>query len=1104
MAYVVDRVVICDAFREPDKHYEILSGGKSRLAEGRRPSKRYLVGGRDMKGSLHEIAGNQPLLFDEQAAANEVRNDFVNELRNRVREWRRAGYPMTALVTRRLLEWWFERDDERRALGKRLFFCQQEAVETVVYLFEADGRRKMPETGDLLRYALKLATGSGKTVVMAMLVVWSTLHKRKVAGSQLSTNFLVLVPNLTVQSRVSGRPRGDGLDPSGENNLYSERDLVPPEYAEEFRPNVKVENWQGIPLAGKREDWLPDEVAEEGRFIPASVLRAMRRRAQQDPSAGLRRMLKGWRDCLVFNDEAHHVYGEKRARAGVEPDSIKWSRILQRVSEVARVGLVVDLSATPWYGSGSAKPDGTLFEWLVCDFSVYDAFESGLVKVVRLPDPDERGHIYINLWDDVRGAKTEREYILGCKGAIDNIYSSWKRDFREWAEVFEEMRGPSPVMLCIADNATRAKWLFRHLTTEYELFKNKDSDDPRDWVTIQIDSKVFDADRGSEAVIREIVDTVGQKAKPGERVRCIVSVSMLSEGWDVKSVSHILGLRAFGSPLLTEQVIGRGLRRTDYDVLNQPISERPRGSDETVDAFGIPFLGFPVERRKRPKTGLWDVEKPVPIEPDRKKERFAVCVPNVRAWAVGVTRSLSEALNVEQLPAFPIDSRITPPNIHVKPVVGGQPEEVLTLEEFRNEWPLLKGEFKLTQELFEATNPDTDQSLGVGPSFEDLLDVVRRYVALKVVAVGEALRQDLGMVFWRHQALNILENAVRNASNIGTRPVPIPSDPEILDSRQLRKFHWTGLLAAGERCHTTRVPCHTDLEKRFADFLDRAEGVVRYLKNERFGFSVTYYENQRPRQYFPDFIVAVVESDGREVFWLAETKGEIRPNTAYKESAAETWCQRMTLAGEGRWRYLFLPQKSFDDALGAGVSSFAGLVTAMTRGVLRRQLDFVALEDDRVGRERFKTLLPLYSLRAAAGAFGDGEAVEPKGWVHASEVGKLDQRMFVVQAVGHSMEPTIHDGDYVVFRHAPKGSRQGKIVLAEYRGAADPDTGGAYTVKRFESQKAYGQDDDWRHAAITLRPDNPAYWPIEIAAAGAEHFHIVAEFVAVLKRADGN
>src|ERR1700688_2648271 len=142
-----------------------------------------------------------------------------------------------------------------------------------------------------------------------------------------------------------------------------------------------------------RDDWLPEDVAEEGRFIPASVLRAMRRRAQQDPNSGLRRLLKGWRECLVFNDEAHHVYGEKRARAGEEPDSIKWSRILQRVSEVARVGLVVDLSATPWYGSGSAKPDGTLFEWLVCDFSVYDAFESGLVKVVRLPDPDERGHI---------------------------------------------------------------------------------------------------------------------------------------------------------------------------------------------------------------------------------------------------------------------------------------------------------------------------------------------------------------------------------------------------------------------------------------------------------------------------------------------------------------------------------------------------------------------------------------------------------------------------------------------------------------------------------------------------------------------------------------
>lgn len=323
MAYVVDRVVICDAFQEPGKHYQLLPGGRSKLVEGRRPSMRFLASAKDVKGGIAGVVGKEAGLFDDLSAAAAEQNEFVNQLRNEVRAWREAGYPGTAVVTRRLLEWWFERDEERMAVGRRFFFCQQEAIETAIYLYEVQGRRKMPETGDLLRYALKLATGTGKTVVMALLITWATLHKRKVSGSSLSTNFLVVVPNLTVRDRVSGVPRGDGLDLSGEHNLYDAFEMVPPEYLEEFRPNVLVRNWQSISLEVKRDDWIGEEVVEEGRFIPQSVLRAMRRRARQDPNAPIRRLIGNWRDLVVINDEAHHVYGEKRTKKGEDPEYIK-------------------------------------------------------------------------------------------------------------------------------------------------------------------------------------------------------------------------------------------------------------------------------------------------------------------------------------------------------------------------------------------------------------------------------------------------------------------------------------------------------------------------------------------------------------------------------------------------------------------------------------------------------------------------------------------------------------------------------------------------------------------------------------------------------------
>jgi len=222
----------------------------------------------------------------------------------------------------------------------------------------------------------------------------------------------------------------------------------------------------------------------------------------------------------------------------------------------------------------------------------------------------------------------------------------------------------------------------------------------------------------------------------------------------------------------------------------------------------------------------------------------------------------------------------------------------------------------VSEELFEATNPGSAAQLGIGPTFDELLDVSRGYLNTRVRALEVDGRKsdlrDVGIYFWRRQALDVLENAVRGSGASGVQPVPILGDPEWLDSSMLRRFQWTGILAEGKRCHTNKVPCHTDLERQFADFLDRAKDVVRYFKNERFGFSLTYYEANRPRQYYPDFIVFSLDRDGREVVWIAETKGEIRPNTALKAEAARSWCERISRTSHGSWRFLFVPQREFD------------------------------------------------------------------------------------------------------------------------------------------------------------------------------------------------
>jgi SOS-response transcriptional repressor LexA len=458
---------------------------------------------------------------------------------------------------------------------------------------------------------------------------------------------------------------------------------------------------------------------------------------------------------------------------------------------------------------------------------------------------------------------------------------------------------------------------------------------------------------------------------------------------------------------------------------------------------------------------------------------------------------------VEDLPQIRINPKETPPEVHVRPVIGGAPEAVMTLEQVRREWPVLRTAFLMAEELHQATNPGSAAELGIGPTFDELLDVSRRYLDSRVVPleVGGAKSdpRDVGIYYWRRQALNALDTGIRGAGAAGVEAVPILGSPEWLDSANLRRFQWTGIVAEGNRCHTNKVPCHTDLEKRFADFLDAAKDVVRYFKNERLGFSVTYYESNRPRQYYPDFIIAGHDQDGREVMWLAETKGEVRPNTALKSEAARLWCEKMTGTRYGQWRYMFVQQRKLKAALAAGVLSLADLSEALVRARPEPQLRLISLEDKRVEREAFKSLLPLYTLKAAAGYFGSGEAVEPEGWIEADNVGRIDERMFVCRAVGRSMEPTIRDGDYVVFRAKPAGTRQGKIVLAQYRGPADPDTGGAFTVKRYSSEKEGDDESGWRHSRVVLSPTNPDYQAIVLTEDDAGRVAVLAEFVTVLR-----
>ena len=264
--------------------------------------------------------------------------------------------------------------------------------------------------------------------------------------------------------------------------------------------------------------------------------------------------------------------------------------------------------------------------------------------------------------------------------------------------------------------------------------------------------------------------------------------------------------------------------------------------------------------------------------------------------------------------------------------------------------------------------------------------------------------------------------------------MPILGSPEWLDTAHLRRFQWTGIVADGKRCHTNKVPATPTSRSasRTSSTAPRMSSATS--RTSGFGFSVTYYESNRPRQYYPDFIIAARDRDGREVMWLAETKGEIRPNTALKSEAARLWCEKMSGTKYGQWRYLFVQQRKLESALAAGVKSLAELAESLVVARPEPQLRLISLDDERVKREAFKTLLPLYSLKAAAGYFGRRRGRGARGLGRSGWPRQARRANVRCRAVGRSMEPPIHDGDYCVFRAKPTGTRQGKIVLAQYRG----------------------------------------------------------------------
>jgi len=921
---LVDNPIINSPFEEPTKHWAY-KGGQPVLVNQRRPSGYYL---------RPRTREQQVSLFEEEFVPLEL----VNTLRERVKAWREKGYPGVTSITRRLLNYWWRPERERK-----LFFCQIEAIETLIFLIEAPEAEKQgitipkdepndPQSREkgykpLTRYACKMATGSGKTVVMGMVIAWQVLNKlANPQDKRFSDAILVVCPNLTIKERLQV------LLPWHPRNYYEFFDLVPPALLERLQEGrFQITNWH---LFQPKDDSRSKSVVQRG---------------PESDNAFCRRVLKelgNKKNILVINDEAHHAYRPaqpltpeeleqlpREEREQIEEEfkqATVWITGLDKINAVRGINFCVDFSATPFYIRRTGYEEGSPFPWIVSDFGLVDAIECGIVKIPRVPVDDNTGALipkYFRLWEHInrqlpaserqtarRRAKPE-SVLREAEGALATLASEWKKTFEE----FQKAGSPvPPVLIVVCDNTNLSKVVYEHIAKGHVLRELQNTDEEQ--VTLRIDTKLLkEAESAVEGEtkqeiaerLRKIVDTVGKTEwesegdPPGKNIRCVVSVGMLTEGWDAQNVTQILGLRAFTSQLLCEQVVGRGLRRLNYDDFSEP---------EYVDVYGVPFEVIPVKRKPVSRHESQKVSTLVKALPERK--HLEITFPRVEGFVFDVRHKIKT--NIESLPYLIIDPSSEPTEVVAKPAAGyrvGRPDrlgpgpEVVLHDRnpFHREKRLQATVYEIAAEITRRLKDKEEDWSIRNTLFPQVLNIVWEYLEKRVIVTQDVPLEEIALLKYKQRIVERLTQAIEPDTEAGEPPIlpiierfrPIGSTSEVL-------FKTFKPCVGTVKSHVSHVILDAPRwEHSVAYQLEQIPEVISYVKNDHLGFTIPYEWQGVRHEYYPDYLIRLRQKTGKELKVILEVKGFETEKDRQKEIAAERWVKAVNYHGEfGRWAFV--------------------------------------------------------------------------------------------------------------------------------------------------------------------------------------------------------
>lgn len=978
--------ILNSPYSYPGRHWQLDADGQptGQIVDGRRrsdlitpvpkPKKR-----KGTRGQIEFVLGDAAGLSTPEQEYNPT--PIINEIRGYVDDWRRlpnADQWQVTPETARLLHHWRHHPFE----GIRPFFCQIEAVETAIWLAEVapkltHGRKFLDHlqganaqaNPELVRTALKLATGAGKTTVMAMLIAWQTVNAvRHLGAKHFSRGFLIVTPGITIRDRLRV------LFPNDPDSYYQSRELVPGDMLLDIaRAKIVVTNFHAFKLRERLEVSSVGRALLKGRGPDLQTLETEGQMLQR-----VMPELMGLKNIVVLNDEAHHCYRERVQEQtndegddlrGEEKDEAKknneaarlWISGLESVKRKLGLQAVYDLSATPFFLRGSGYAEGTLFPWTMNDFSLMDAIESGIVKLPRVPVAQNAPGdtlVYRNLWDHIGSAMPKKgrgktanpldplRLPVKLYSALEALYGHYEKTFHAWQQAGITV---PPVFIVVCNNTSTSKLAYDFIsgferenedgtTTlengRLELFRNFADNGtklarPR---TLLIDSEQLESgealdpgfrdmagdeierfrreivtrtgDRAAadkitdQDLLREVMNTVGKVGRLGESIRCVVSVSMLTEGWDANTVTHILGVRAFGTQLLCEQVVGRALRRQSYDL-----NEEGLFNVEYADVLGVPF-----DFAAKPVV--------VAIIPPRETVRVYALSPERDALEIRFPRV--EGYRVE-LPEERLTAKFGPDSmLHLTPELVGPSVT-------KNQGIVGEG-VDLTVKHLQATRENTIvfhlakhllyrqfRDPGDQPKlhlFGQLKSIAREWLTNYLRCSGGTYPAQVLYLAIADIACEKIKAAITESLS-DKRPVKAVLDPynpegssrhvNFTTSRQSR---WT-TIGPPPKCQVNWVILDSDWEAEFCRVAESHPRVLAYVKNHSLGFEVPYRYGAAQRHYRPDFIILV--DDGRDdpLHLVVEIKGYRGEDAREKANTMRSyWVPGVNQLGQfGRWAF---------------------------------------------------------------------------------------------------------------------------------------------------------------------------------------------------------